>query len=461
MNTDQRVELLAARLAKQFNEVTSSLPVSVKQFGAIGDNKTDDTAAVIAAMAYCSQNAATLIVPAGTYRITQPLEIALQKATGSLISGGRRMSIIGSSLSNSTFIYSGTSTKPALSIRGTYDDQLNIDGLNVLRADAAQIGTGIYVDRQVNFSYKNIRVSFFDTGFYGLNINEGSLHHVICDWNNVGLYFTTSSEVLPNANTFTSCHFNSNNLYGCRIQAGCSNTFINCVALGNGSVNSGAGFFIEYGQYNGSEIATFVGGYFENNGKYTVHVIASAGGAITFTGGSFNKQSSGQYATHHLFIEPLNLVADDGKIIKVILNGFSTFVAGDYVPSSTRPDVVLSPGLNGYNGYEIVNNGYYQSTVERPDLLPGQIAIPVVNNELDLKRTSVPLVYINSASGTIKRLRNGVTGQFIILQSDNSITLEHNANIILKNQQNYTLTFGQTITLYKQSPGQYREICRQ
>ena len=46
--------------------------VSVKDFGAVGDGTTDDTAAIQAALTYCGSTK-TLFIPAGTYKITNSL----------------------------------------------------------------------------------------------------------------------------------------------------------------------------------------------------------------------------------------------------------------------------------------------------------------------------------------------------------------------------------------------------
>ena len=48
--------------------------VSVKDFGAVGDGVADDSAAVIAAIAYCNTNSRMLFVPAGRYKITQNID---------------------------------------------------------------------------------------------------------------------------------------------------------------------------------------------------------------------------------------------------------------------------------------------------------------------------------------------------------------------------------------------------
>jgi parallel beta-helix repeat protein len=56
---------VARSAASKFGEM-----VSVKDFGAVGDGVADDTAAIQAAMSYCSNNGKTVFVPSGTYRIS-------------------------------------------------------------------------------------------------------------------------------------------------------------------------------------------------------------------------------------------------------------------------------------------------------------------------------------------------------------------------------------------------------
>ena len=49
--------------------------VSIKDFGAIGDNVADDTAALVAAIAFCNANNRQLFIPAGRYKITANIDV--------------------------------------------------------------------------------------------------------------------------------------------------------------------------------------------------------------------------------------------------------------------------------------------------------------------------------------------------------------------------------------------------
>jgi hypothetical protein len=56
-------------LTKATNRMIADAPVNVKDFGAVGDGVTDDSAAVRAAIAYCGDNKLTLMFSSGTYLI--------------------------------------------------------------------------------------------------------------------------------------------------------------------------------------------------------------------------------------------------------------------------------------------------------------------------------------------------------------------------------------------------------
>ena len=72
--------------------------VSVKDFGAVGNGTTDDTAAIQAAI----NNGGTIIIPAGTYKVTNSINIPIQV---SVI--GEGLPIITGYTANSVFIFQG------------------------------------------------------------------------------------------------------------------------------------------------------------------------------------------------------------------------------------------------------------------------------------------------------------------------------------------------------------------
>ena len=54
-------------LTKAHNRMIADAAVNVKDFGAVGDGVTDDTAAIQAALDHVAANGGTLYFPAGTY----------------------------------------------------------------------------------------------------------------------------------------------------------------------------------------------------------------------------------------------------------------------------------------------------------------------------------------------------------------------------------------------------------
>lgn len=70
--TSEQVTFTAAGSGAVMRNVVDRLrdSVSLKDFGAVGDNVADDTAALVAAIAFCNTNSRTLFIPAGRYKIT-------------------------------------------------------------------------------------------------------------------------------------------------------------------------------------------------------------------------------------------------------------------------------------------------------------------------------------------------------------------------------------------------------
>jgi hypothetical protein len=74
--TSEQVTFTAAGSGAVMRNVVDRLrdSVSIKDFGAIGDNVADDTAALVAAVAFCNANNRRLFIPAGRYKITANID---------------------------------------------------------------------------------------------------------------------------------------------------------------------------------------------------------------------------------------------------------------------------------------------------------------------------------------------------------------------------------------------------
>lgn len=81
--------------------------VSVRDFGAKGDNTTDDTAAVQACLTYCQGSGAVMFVPSGQYKVGD-LTVNGTMSTGGVDILGEHVGHVGPGAIGATFIYTGT-----------------------------------------------------------------------------------------------------------------------------------------------------------------------------------------------------------------------------------------------------------------------------------------------------------------------------------------------------------------
>ena len=185
----------AAQVANLANEV-----VSVKDFGAVGDGVTDDTAAIQAAIDYCGSSG-TVYLPAGSYKIMDELSVPAG-ASISFKGAGRGSTFINSGLTSpdstkSMIRYYGTAVSP--------NQNVTIEGIRFI---AIYFGYGVYVDNGFpNLVVKELEI--FKPITHGLMLEDcwtSSIYDVEVDGDN---YTSTYGIRVINANNV--------NLYNCRI----------------------------------------------------------------------------------------------------------------------------------------------------------------------------------------------------------------------------------------------------
>jgi hypothetical protein len=142
--------------------------VSVKDFGAVGDGVTDDTAAIQAAIASLGTNGGTVYLPDGTYKVDSPLKIGTY--AGSSYAG---ISFIGSGVT-SCVLYrpGGVSTDPVIIVDGHHHQLESFQILGAVSGGAYTASAGIYVQGfpQVGVlsgtkwcNFRNIQIYYCDT----------------------------------------------------------------------------------------------------------------------------------------------------------------------------------------------------------------------------------------------------------------------------------------------------------
>ncbi len=451
-------------------------------FGAIANGVNDDYKSLMAALQYAAKNSIPLEWEPGIYNVSGSLAINLSGSSGAMNKGGKRLSIHGAGIANTVIRYTGKAAVSVFDITGTTDDYLSIDGIRIITASSDRIpnSTGLKVARLANFHIANVAISFFDLGVNLVNAGEGLITNLTTEWNKRGLDATqsgtASKAVAPNVIHFNSCAFNSNTDYGIFIENGCNNTFTACRFLGNGSDDNGRAIKLIYTGQNGGVSASIIGGYFEGTRGTDIEIVSAAGGAHYLAGNTFNKFDNSRFANTHILFTPLNLVANDGKVNIISMVANAMWATPRYTPKSSRQTVVCSSGLNGYNGWVLDDNNYYQNSIEAPVYTassrskhefyePANYRVSnanAVGGVLDLTKKKEPYIYLSNISGTvIGKLLGGTVGKQVILQADNAITLKHTSNLMLKSHSDFTFSPGQTITLFCQAPNVFREVGRQ
>lgn len=211
--------------------------ISIKQFGAKGDNAANDTAAFEALVTYCAATGATGIAPAGTYLI-DPSNRTFSANLPFIIRGeGRGATILKNSNTAASFIYW---TGP----NGVAFENLKIDGaFTGLPSTPASGGTLVLVNSNDNtvrgVDFVNIwRVALMiyndhqttTTNVYGGHVIDNCRAYGPSNYsNNVGPSAFLVADVINSS--ITNCYINNIGLYGYEFKNDCSNTLIsNCIA---------------------------------------------------------------------------------------------------------------------------------------------------------------------------------------------------------------------------------------
>ena len=203
-------------------------PVNVRDFGAVGNGTTDDTAAINAAIAFAGPTGKSVYLPAGKYLITST--IAIDWAI--TLFGDIATIYTQSSYPYGTVIVKGAAVAgPALKLN---TDKCAIKSLGVVGL-AGNTGDGIHLNAN-GCLLKNVQVKYVANdgvriGGYaaGINANSCILNNVIVNYNGgSGLYIHSNNVGLPDANAcaITSLSANFNTVNGVLLGNCYQNTFI-------------------------------------------------------------------------------------------------------------------------------------------------------------------------------------------------------------------------------------------
>lgn len=148
------VEFVQAGAGAVARTVQSKLrdTVSVKDFGAVGDGVTDDTAAIVAAVAAAN---GTVLFPAGTYRVTSTITITKSLQ---IVGEGRGSTIISHTSDINVFSFVG------------FSSGWEIGNLSIKRVSGtATSGAAINIDTASNGMVDNV---YIESTYIGVNVSS-------------------------------------------------------------------------------------------------------------------------------------------------------------------------------------------------------------------------------------------------------------------------------------------------
>jgi hypothetical protein len=242
-----------------------SMVYNVKAFGALGDNTTDDTAAIQSAIDTCAAAGGGIVwFPWGTYKlVTNPLK--LYSGASPTITAYSNITLAGTGSATLSQTTTGVNVVQAINdaANGAQSKNVTIENLTLnFAGTATNSGHGVYAKQQASngppfmqWSLKNVNVTNCQgTGKYGFNFESlivSTLERCIATECANGFYlngeafggFTSINTSL----TFQNCYANMgvNGVYGYRISNTTYSTFEGCAAdFGN---NGTTAYLIECG----------------------------------------------------------------------------------------------------------------------------------------------------------------------------------------------------------------------
>lgn len=343
-------------------------------WGALGDNSTPSAAAFQAALDYASGRrlggagaGQKLRIAGGRYIIETGLNYTWRADTSVVDDGDmRRLTIEGDGAANTYLIYSGSSSTPALSIKGAAGDgvylRLDIKGFRLWRSLGLTRyqGTGILIQRCARYTLEHVDLGIFNTG---LNLQDTLYGRIIeCDLsgNNQGMQAQLTSFSQPNAVAVVRCNFGGCLVRGAYVINGANFLFDSCTFEGIGTDGTNEAILYQGGPQEGGQGLAVNNCYFENN--YTAYDINISNtlahiGTHQILGCSFNRTSNTRYSTG----ASINLYSQTA-VMRPTIQGCAFKGFNSYVPSSTRPAYVVQ--TDRVQVQEV--NNMYMNTVELP-----------------------------------------------------------------------------------------------
>lgn len=335
--------------------------VSVKDFGAVGDGVTDDTAAFQAAI----DSKKSLYIPDGIYLISSTLIIT---ATDSLCIVGNSFGHVNDQTTGSVIKFTGLAS-PAIRVQGG--------------AIGAKI-SGLFLDIQDSSSD-----GFDFGGAWYLKLQDCVVRNA-----RYGVYLHYDSpDYFSGVAELTSCYFAK-----CANGVKTSKVDINVVKVDNCTFFDGVNGVLIGDSGTASSVRNFIvrDSLFEANTGYDVGVVAGGAQQLLVDGNYFEENTASSLARVY--------VADDShsprsSSVSITNNTFSKDTTGDLIFLSGISGVLVKQNWSAFGGIGFVraiNIDNYE--IDRCSTVSGATACNVViDNVLQVPDTSVNKIYINKA----------------------------------------------------------------
>lgn len=316
--------------------------VSVKDFGAVGDGVTDDTAAIQAALDYGLSNGEAVFFPGGRYRTTSELTINSSANSSDPTDGGKMVSLRGASPASSMIVADHNGV--ALSFIGGsgagWHTYFYVDGIGITKSNKARNSgsVGLQLDDCAYAQFQRFEISYFEYGIKGTDILSSGFVDGTIRLNNYGFQFQKGTRSHPNNISFRGVMTLNNRIWGGQVIQPSLFDYIGGSIESNGfngvpgDTNSW-GVDIQNGGAEGSVAVNFFGVYIEgNNGRADVKILSDTTSATyNFNGCSFLRfqDIASRFTTNNIFFDSIT----ESRLV-VSGCGFKDFAP--YVSSASR-----------------------------------------------------------------------------------------------------------------------------
>lgn len=381
--------------------------ISVKDFGAVGDDTHDDTTNIQAAINYANTIGGDVYFPAGIYKITNGLTINNSGDTSDTF----KASMYGDS-SSSARIHGMAGSYDMLTITGGtgagVESHQVIRGLFFVKED--YVGSCIAGDNLAFLSFEDVSCFNANYSFYATDVLSSVFYNCVFRQAKIGMRAEYTNFSYPNALTMVGSVVGNCQDAGIWIVGGTTfNMFGGSVESNGigGSASTKFGVLLNNSGVQGSVSGNFSGVYFENNvGTADIWLANSAQpAAASISGCSFARVSSTNYTTNNIYVE----TSGSGVTQSVSVAGCGFKYFNTYVPNSGRKYINTSATSGGTStvGW---SGCVFQSATETP----------TITNEIQL--TGGGGGYVTAVTGTAPVVSSGGTTPAISMAASSGST---------------------------------------